>query len=219
MKLDPKTINVMKNFSSINPSMIINEGNVLKTISPGKTVMAKANVPNSFPSRASIYNVNRFLILLSTFEEPEIKFNDNGFLISDKSGQKNAPYNFADESTIKAPPEKEIVLPSTEVTFTLNTVNLAEIEKVLGILGLPDITVVGDGKEITLQAINSKEPNGDSVRRTIGTTDKVFCAVFKAENMKLMDGTYEVSVSSKGISHFKGDNVDYWIAVESGSSF
>jgi hypothetical protein len=219
MKLDPKTIGVMKNFSSINPSIIINEGNVLKTISPGKTVMAKATVPDKFPSKASIYNLNRFLSLLSTFDDPDVSFGETSFVVTDKSGDKNAPYKFADESTIKAPPEKEIVLPTTDISVTLNTDILNEIEKVLGILGLPEIAIVGDGKEITLQAIDSKVPGGDSVRKKLGTTDKTFRAIFKAENMRLMPGTYSVSVSAKGISHFKGENVDYWIAVESSSTF
>ena len=219
MKLDPKTITTLKSFSGINPSIIICEGNVLKTMSPGKTVMAKAVVPDNFPKRAYVYNLNRFLSLLSTFEDPEISFNDHSFTLTDKSGEKDAPYLFADETTIKAPPEKEIVLPSIDAVVDISSSDLEEVEKALAILGLPEIAIVGDGSTITLQAINSKEPNGDSVRKKLGNTDKNFRAFFKAENLKVMPGNYTVSISSKGISHFKGENIDYWIAVESSSTF
>ena len=46
-----------------------------------------------------------------------------------------------------------------------------------------------------------------------------FKAIFKAENIKIIPGDYEVSISSKGISHFSGESVEYYIAVESNSTF
>ena len=40
MKLSEQTIEVLQNFSSINQSLLFKEGNVLKTVSPQKTVLA-----------------------------------------------------------------------------------------------------------------------------------------------------------------------------------
>jgi len=46
--------------------------------------------------------------------------------------------------------------------------------------------------------------------------------IFITENLnKIMEGAYDVSLSSKRISHFKreGDTLNYWIALEQNSTF
>lgn len=219
MKLDTKTVNVLKNFSLINPSILFKEGNVITTISPSKTIMAKATVPTSFEKKFAIYNLVRFIGSLSLFNDPELKFKEKFVTISDGNG-KSINYTFADESTIKAPPEKEIKLPTVDVTFSLTDANLKEVLKALGVLGLPEIAVVGDGKTVSLQAVDSKNPSGDVYSVVVGKTDKNFSVIFKGENLlKIFSGDYEVSISSKGISHFKGPDAEYWIAIESSSTF
>lgn len=217
MKIDTNTINVLKNFAKINPSIVIQEGNTLKTISTSKTIMAKATVTTEFDKRFAIYNLDRFISALSLFNNPELDFNDKYVNIFDAN--KSTHYTYADESTITKTPEKEIKLPSIDVTFTLTNDNLKDVEKAAGVLGLPEIVVVGDGKLISLQAADTKNPSGDVYSIEIGTTNKTFKAIFKSENIKIIPGDYEVSICSKGISCFKGKEADYWIAVEQSSTF
>jgi hypothetical protein len=217
MKIDTDTVNVLKNFSKINPSIVVQEGNTLKTISPTKTIMAKAKVKTDFGQRFAIYNLDRFISIVSTFTDPDFKFGDKSVNIYDRNKKIN--YTYADESTVLKAPEKDINLPSVDVVFTLTNENLRDVEKAAGILGLPEIAVVGDGENLMLQATDSKNPNGDVFSITVGETDKVFRAIFKTENIKIIPGSYEVSISSKGISHFSGDDVEYYIAVESSSTF
>ena len=218
MKLDAKTINVLKSFSSVNPSMLFKEGNVVATISPNKTIMARATVPDNFVNRFAIYNLGRFLNTLSLFEDPDLTFTDRMVKIADSKG-RSVNYTFADESTIKTPPEKEIKLPSEDVSFSLTNLNLSEILKALGVLALPEFAVVGDGSSITLQAIDSKNPSGDTFSIPVGVTNKTFRAIFKVENIKVIPGDYTVTLSSKGISHFAGPDAEYWIAIEATSTF
>lgn len=217
MKIDTNTINVLKNFAKINPSIVVQEGNTLKTISPSKTIMAKANVTTDFDKRFAIYNLDRFISTLSLFNDPELDFNDKYVKIYDSN--KSTHYTYADESTIIKTPEKEIKLPSIDVTFKLTNDNLKDVEKAAGVLGLPEIVVVGDGKLINLQAADSKNPSGDVYSIEIGTTNKTFRAIFKSENIKIIPGDYEVNICSKGISCFKGKEAEYWIAVEQSSTF
>jgi hypothetical protein len=217
MKIDTITVNVLKNFAKINPSIVIQEGNVLKTISPNRTIMAKAKVPTDFDKRFAIYSLDRFLSTLSLFNTPELEFNDSYVSILD--GNKNINYTYADENTVTKTPEKEIKLPSIDVKFTLTNDDLRNVEKALGVLSLPEIVVAGDGSSIFLQAADSKNPSGDVYSIQIGETDKEFKAIFKAENIKIIPGEYEVSISKKGISYFKGIDVEYYIAVESSSTF
>ena len=218
MKLDAKTITVLKNFYSINPSILFREGNKISTISPSKTIMAKAVLPDSFPQKFAIYNLSQFLSTMSLFEDPELTFTDRSVKISDKTS-KASEIVFADESTIKTPPDKEIKLPSVDVEFEITTDTIREIEKALGILSLPEIAVSGDGVKLQINAVDSKNPSSNMFSVDLGATDKTFTAIFKAENIKLLPGKYAVSISSKGISHFKGEEAEYWIAVESSSTF
>ena len=218
MKIDTNTINVLKNFAKINPSIVIQEGNTLKTISPSKTIMAKAEITTDFPQKFAIYDLNRFLSTLSLFGDPDLKFSEKFVNISDGNKMKT-DYVYADENAITKVPEKTINLPSIDVSFELKLENLKEVEKAAGVLQLPEICVSGDGVNIYLKAVDSKNPSSDVFSVQIGDTDKTFNAYFKYENIKIIPGDYEVSICSRGISHFKGKEAEYWIAVEQNSTF
>lgn len=217
MKISTNTVNVLKNFAKINPSILIQEGNTLKTMSPSKTIMAKATVDTDFPKRFAIYNLDRFISTASLFNDPNFDFGEKTVTI--KEGDKKTDYVYADENTITKAPEKEINLPSVDVTVRLTNDHLKEVEKAAGVLGLPEIVVVGDGKNVYLQAADSKNPSGDVYSVKIGDTTKSFKAIFKSENIKIIPGDYDVTISSRGISNFKGKEAEYWIAVEQSSSF
>jgi len=217
MKITTNTINILKNFSKINPSILIEGGNFIWTVSPIKTIMGKAKVDTDFPSRFALYDLNRFISVLTLFSDPELTFEDNCVSITD--GVRKTKYYYTDENNIKTPPTKKIVLPSEDVKFTITNEQLREVEKALGVLGLPEIVFVGDGEKISIQAADSNKKGSDYFSITIGDTDKEFKAVFKAENIKILPGEYEVVICSRGISWFVGKDIEYWITVESNSEF
>ncbi len=218
MNLSAKTLQVLKNFSVINPSILIQEGDILKTISPTKTVMAKAKLDEPFDKTFAIYDLGRFIGVLSLIDDAELKLTDRIITIKGKDGD-SISYTCADPSNIVTPPEKDIKLPTVDVTFTLKEAAFAKTMKALSVLSLPEIALVGDGKMVYFQAVDSKNPTGDVYRTPVGETDKNFKAIFKSENMKMLPGDYEVSVSSKGLSYFKGAALEYWVAVEGNSKF
>jgi|FreactcultuFSWF8_1027224.scaffolds.fasta_scaffold00499_21 hypothetical protein len=218
MKINVQTINILKNFAKINPSIIITEGNIIKTISNTKSVYARAEVETEFNTRFAIYNLDKFVATLSLFNDPDLVFTEKYVTITD--GKKKTKYVYASEDSLKVKvPTKDITLPSSEVTFTLTSETLRDIEKSLGILDLTDIVVVGDGVNVLVQAEDVKNPSADVFSVNVGNTDKTFRAVFRPENIRIIPGDYEVSISSKGISHFKGTVAEYWIVVESTSTF
>jgi len=217
MKIDTTTINVLKNFAKINPSILIQEGNTLKTISPTKTIMAVSSVSTKFNKKFAIYNLDRFLSTLSLFNTPELDFTDKYVTIKDQN--KSINYTYADESSVIKVPEKGITLPSEDVNFRLTHDNLKDVERAANILGLPEIVVCGDGDKVYLQAVDTKNTSSDVYSIIIGETNKNFKAIFKSENIKIITGDYDVTLCSKGISHFKGNDAEYWIAIEAHSSF
>lgn len=219
MKLDPKTITVLKNLSVINPSLLFKEGNVLDTMAPNKGIIAKAVVPDSFPKRFAIYNLTKFLGSMSLVTEPDLQFNDKYVKIS---GGNSTTINvtYTDEGSIITPPEKGLKEIIPTVTVSLTNKALSEVIKAAGVLQLPEIAFCGDGAQVTLQALNSKKPGSDSFSVVLDETDKVFKAIFKVENIiKIMPNNYEVRISDKGFSHLIGPDIQYWVSVEHTSTF
>jgi hypothetical protein len=219
MKIEPKTLSVMKNFSSINPSLLFRAGNVLATVSPTKSVLARARIDQTFEKQFAIFDLSRFIGVMSLFDNPDLEFGDKSVCM--KSDGRELEYRYADINTIIVPSDKDVVLPSIDVEFKLTAVHLADVQRALGALGMPEIAVVGDRDTLWLQVTDSKNLNGDSFRIKVGTTDKKFHLVFKAENLKLIQQDYDVKITSKGLSHFKGNttiDVEYWIALEAKAS-
>jgi hypothetical protein len=217
MKLNTRTIQVLKNFASINPSIQFSEGTSLKTISPNKTMMAKAKLEDVIPSTFAIYDLSRFLGVVSLFEDPTYQIEDR--MVNIGAPGRTVSYTFADPSTIITPPDREIVLEEPDVVFELKHENFAEIMKALGVMSFPDLVVVGEDGNIFLRATDTKNPSSDKYDIEVGTTDRTFTAVFKTENVKILPSSYTVSLSSKGISHFVSDDVEYWISLEANSTF
>lgn len=217
MKLNTRTIQVLKNFASINPSIQFSEGTNLKTISPNKTMMAKAKLEDVIPSTFAIYDLSRFLGVVSLFEDPEYQIEER--MVNIASPGRKVSYTFADPSTIITPPDREIVLEDPDVVFELKQENFAEIMKALGVMSFPDLVVVGEDGKVILRATDTKNPSSDKYDIEVGTTDRTFTAVFKTENVKILPSSYTVSLSSKGISHFVSDDVEYWISLEANSTF
>ena len=221
MKLSESTINVLKNFATINAGMQFKEGSVVRTISKGQNVLGKATVTETFEKDFVIYDLNRFLSLCSSLTDPEIVINTDANNLTVKSGTSKTTYGLADESMIVAPPAKELKIENSEVNFRLTKEDMNQVLKLSGILGLPNIAVTGNGFEIFISALDVKNVDSDDFSIKVGQTSANFRMIFITENLKMIPGTYDVSISSKGISHFKHatDPIEYWIATEAGSKY
>jgi len=217
MKISAQTTQILKNFSSINPSIMFKAGNTIRTVSPTKTMLAKAIIQENIPASFCVYDLSRFLGPLSLFDEPELEVGKEQAKIT--NGRQSVNYTFASPDMIVQPPEKDIDIKSAEIEFTLEPAHLQSLMRALGVLQLPEIAIAGDGEDILLQGVDSKNSTNDTFEIKVGETDKKFRMIFKSENMKLMQQQYSVRISSKGIGHFKADNIEYWIATEANSKY
>jgi len=221
MKVSERTINLLKNYANINQSIEFREGNILRTVSPLNTILASVEISEELSKTFPIYELNRFLGTLSLFNDPELDFTDNGVTISDSNHE--ATYRYCGSSSMfQTPPEKDISFPEPEVEFQLTQDVFKKTINAANTLGLPEVVVEGDGTEIRLLVSDTGNVSSDSFSTGVGPTDKTFRMIFKTENLnKIMEGAYDVSLSSKRISHFKreGDSLQYWIALEQNSTF
>jgi len=217
MKFSNETLSVLKSFTSINKSILMKPGNVLKTITPEKTLIAIAEIPDEIPSEACVYDLSRFLSILGLYNDPDVEFGDKYFIISE--GKRRTKYVYADISMIHTPPEKDINIPSEDVVVNVTESDLSSVLKAAGVLQFTEIAFVGENGKCTLKAIDSANDNTDDFGVEIGETDDEFKVIIKTDNLKLMPMDYEVTICSKGISEFKGDNVTYFVAIDSKSTY
>ena len=217
MKLSKDTLALFKNFAGINSNLLLKAGNQLATISAQKNVMSDATVAETFPD-FGIYDLNEFLGAMSLFEDPELEFADKYVTISE--GGNSIKYFAADASVLTAP-QKAITFPDSDIDFTMTSAMLNMIHKTASVLRAADVSVVGDGTNMTIQVGDKKNATGNSYSATVGATDKTFRVNLKVENLKMLPGDYQVSVSSKKISRFQSASSDlvYYVAVEADSTF
>lgn len=220
MKISVETLNILKNFSSINSSLVVKSGNVLRTISPAKNILAKFEAPESFANDFAVYDLNEFLGGLSLFKDPDFDFSDPSYL-QIKSGKSKVKYFFSDPSVITAPPEKDIELPSVDVEFTLTEEVLSSLLRASSVYQLPDLSLVGEDGDINLVVRTKNNDTSNNFSVKVGDTEDTFCFNFKVENLKIMPGVYNVQVSTANISQFVHDkwNLSYLIALEPDSTF
>jgi|TARA_B100002019_G_scaffold143002_1_gene123259 hypothetical protein len=220
MKLSESTVSLLKNFSSINQSILFKEGQKLRSISVMKNILVEANVSEEFPKDFGIYDLNQFLNGLSLHSSPDLDFDNDQYVVI-KEGRSRSKYFFADPSVIVAPPEKEITLPTEDVCFQLTSQQLEKLKKAASVYQLPDISVIGENGVIKLVARDKKNDTSNDFSIIVGDTETDFVFNFKEENLKIVPGNYDVVVSEKLLSRFQNQNIDvtYYIALEPDSTF
>ena len=220
MNLSDNTVNILKNFAGINNSILVKQGNQLRTISVAKNILAEAEIPEDFPRDVAIYDLNQFLNGLSLHQDPNLDFTEDSH-ITIKEGRRRVKYFYADPQVIIAPPEKEINLPTQEVCFQLESTALDKLVKAAAVYQLPDLSVIGENGEITMVVRDKKNDTSNEYAVNVGETDKEFEFNFKMENIKIIPGAYDVVISSKLLSEFTNTqyNLKYFIALEPDSTY
>ena len=220
MKLSESTLSLLKNFSTINQSILFKQGNRLRTISVMKNILAEATIGEDLPKDFGIYDLNQFLNGLALHNNPELDFEDESYVII-KEGRSRSKYFFADPNVIITPPEKSIDLPSEDVTFQLSTDQLDKLLKAAAIYQSPDLSVIGENGVVKILIRDKKNETSNTFAETVGETESIFSFNFKVENMKILPGSYDVVVSQKLLSRFTNKNHDltYFIALEPDSTF
>ena len=220
MKLSDSTLSLLKNFSTINQSILFKKGNKLRTISVMKNILAEATVAEEFPKDFGVYELGQFLNGIGLHQSPELDFKHDSYVVI-KEGRSRSKYFFADPSTIVTPPDKPLELPSEDVTFEISTDQLEKLLKAAAIYQLPDLAVVGDSNGVKIVVRDKKNETSNDFSITVGETSDIISFNFKVENIKILPGTYEVVVSQKLLSRFTSKNHDltYYIALEPDSTF
>lgn len=219
MKFSDEVMTVLRNFTSINPSIQFIKGEKrLRTVSPSTTILAEAELDNEIDHDFCIYDLSRFLGVVSMFDDPGFEVNGKQMVIRERG--RVVSYTSADPEVLVLPPRKNIdATKGDTIKVHIKFEQLREIQKALGVLGMPDLVIASDGEKTILRATDVKNKDSDNYDIEIGESDRKFTAVIKAENLKLLPCDYDAIINTQGLIYFSGDKVRYWVSLEESSEF
>lgn len=213
MKISQETLKVLKNFSSINPNILFKEGDVVSTVSASKCIFSKCKIDESFPSEFAIYDLPRFLATLSLFSDPELEIKEKSMEI--KEGKKKLNYTFTNPALVIAAPDKDFTVDSPKAEFEISAANLQELMKALSVLSVPSISIIGDGNNLSISAVDPKNTTGDVYTLKVGSTDQTFNIILGAENLQMLPRDYTVKIDQEeNFCEFRSGDLVYWISAE-----
>jgi hypothetical protein len=225
MKLSNETLSVLKNFGAINQGIMFKKGSKLRTISSLKSILAEVTIKENIPSDFGVYDLNNFLSVVSLHkDDPSFEFDEKHVVIVGNKGRSKIKYRFCEPTMITLPPEKQVTMPDPEITFEFTSEDFDWILKAASVLSSPQVAVDSDGKTVNIVTLDlaNDSAHTDSLKLDVDPAGNKYRMIFKTENIsKILPGSYEVKISSKGIASFKNKNVDlqYWVSTEAGSKF
>jgi len=237
IQLSKKTIDLLRNFSTINKSILIQPGKFLQTMSVNKNIIAMGQIAENIPEQMAIYDLPLFLGALSLFKKPWLHFPDNKkVVVYDEETKGKTVFYYSDPEIIVRPPEFNPNLPQQELMFDLPQTDITQLLQAAKVYGVEDLCINGYRQEYSI-CVRDKKNNTSNVfslplkkvvfdqtpREEGGEQYKItperqeFCYCFKVENLKLLDATYHITLSQKNIANFTSlshSELDYFIALE-----
>jgi hypothetical protein len=213
MQFSNETIQILKNFASINSNILIRKGKILSTISTAKNIFAKASVAEDFPVEVPIYDLNSLLALLTLMDQQNVEFGEKSLTISKDGGKFE--YFYSNANVIVAAPDKNIELDN-HYQFKLTAEDVNMIMKAAAITAAPTISVSCSNQQVVLTVGDKKNDTANSYNKQIGPGIEDFDCHMAVENFKLIPDAYSVTISKKKFFHFKHEtkSIEYFVAME-----
>lgn len=214
------TLAILKNFSSLNSNLLVHPGNVIKTITPSKTGMAVATVEEDFGVEFGIWDLNKFLGVVSLFNNPTFAFGEKSVKI--KNGGDSVVNYYYSEPRLLTYPTKDVNMPKVDISITLTEKNFNELQRAASVMQLPDLSFKSDDDDIVAMVSDLSDPTSNSYKVVVGSGDVLpdFLFNFKMENIKILPGDYTVNFAKNVVGEFVHQSipVKYWFAMEANTS-
>ena len=220
-KMSQGTLDILKNFSTINSNLLIRVGSKIETLSPLRNLLASAVVNESFEQEFGVWDLDRFLGTVSLVDDPEFEFYDKHMYIVGSNGER-VKFYYA-EPKLLTTVNKNINMPDSVVSFDLKKEHQQQIQRASSVLQLPDLCIRSRDDVIEMVVLDKVDNTTNSYSIEVGNNDSgaSFGFFYKTENLKMILGNYRVDISDKAISQFTNEDVDlkYWIALENDSHY
>jgi hypothetical protein len=221
MKLSKNTLLILKNFSTINPSIYVRQGNVLRTIAISGNIAASATLEDTFDVDFAIYDLNTFLNGLRLYDSPELEFDISNGCVYIVDGTHKIKYVLTNPKLVTHPENRDIRLPTKDVCFEVLQSEFEKLMKASNVFSLPDLSVIGDSEKIVLKITDKNNASSNEASICVGETNQNFELNYKIEDIKIIPGDYEVVISKHLLSEFtnKAYDIKYYIGLGVDSKF
>jgi hypothetical protein len=223
MELSERTLQVLKNYATINPNLVFKEGNELSTIAVARNVLSNTTVDETFPSTFGVYDLNEFLNVLNLVDKPNLSFTDEYVIVSDSVGRSKVKYYFSDPDMLTVP-KNSVTMPESVVTFALDKETLAKLKRASSALGHDEVSVSPNSGSVRLSVVDTSDPTSNNFSIDVeGIYDEgtEFNFILNVNNLKIVNEDFMVGISDKLISEFKSKEsaIVYYIALEKSSTY
>ena len=221
MQLSDTTLDILRNYSAINQNLLIEPGNVIKTVNESRTILSTATIAESFPKEIGIYDLNEFIGAMSLVQNPTLDFKDEYITLSDESGRASVKYFTAAKETLTKQ-QKTLSMPEADVKFKLDNDTFNKLKKAASTLGHKELSITAKDGVLSLSVVENQNATSNAFSIDIDgefKQDAVFNFIIDISNLKLLPGDYDVEISSKLVTQFSMENVKYWIALEKSSTY
>jgi hypothetical protein len=220
MVISENTLKVLRNFSTINPSVMIEEGKTIRATSIQRDIQVIANLEDEFPQQFAIYDLSEFCNVLGLVDDPEINFEDGYLTVRDGAGRTTIKYLFSSPELVPHPNEIKVDMSEAEVQFEITGEDLRQIKKAASVLGYDQMRMQQKDGVLNVSVTDGEDQGANSFAidvSTVLTSSKDFDIYFNVNNIKLMEGDYDVKISSKMISRWsnKEGTLTYFISPKS----
>lgn len=215
MKLNEHTMNVLKNFATINPGVVLNPGKIQKTQSPGGEILAIAELDEITSNKFAIYDLNQFLGNVTTMSNPDISIKKNVITIKDDVFEFN--YHACTPSSVIHPPDMEILLKNPDVSFELPHSTLTKLLRLASMNELHNLSIGSKNKKLHIQIHDMSKSNVNYASTEVGEyLGDDFIATFKTEYLKFIPDDYRVEMKLGKFARFygKNKNIQYTVGIE-----
>ena len=223
MQLTDKTMTVLENFSSIQSNLVVQTGNVLKTIAEARNIVAIAKLDQEFPTDFGIYELSEFLGVLGLVDTPTLTFDDEFLTVADSNGTSKVRYFYSPTDFLTSP-KKDVNFPDVMVKFKLTKATLEKVKRASSTLGHDKLVIEPNNGSITLTVTDPADETANNFKVEVPADyedGSDFSYVMNIGNLKMIPDDYDVSLPTKTISKFESASGDiiYYIALDKTSTY
>ncbi|CAL9956863.1 DNA polymerase processivity factor [Vibrio phage D528] len=224
VKLSERTKSLLSNFSKIHPSILLEEGTLLRIGDETGSIYAQAEIEETLPMEFPIFQTSGLLSVLNlgAFKECELEFHeenpdaDEVKKILVKGSGSSVDYWASSESLVDLPPEEPPV-EDVDYSIELSAEGLSDFKKACAALGLDTAVLKNLDGRAYLTGTNPELDNSNDYHVDMGKTDKADCEIaIKVENIKVLPGSYKVEGVNDMLVRFTSTDgaLKYFIGAE-----
>ena len=194
MELCENTLDVLRNFSSINQNIMIRSGNNIKTMSVTRNMIATADVSEQFTKDFGIYDLNEFIGVLGLVDTPNLTFEDDFVIVQDSTGRSKIKYFYSAEETLTTA-TKDVKMPEADCKFTLDNSTLNKLKKAAATLGHKEVSIQAKDGVLSLSIVEKQNATSNAFSIDIDgefKQDAVFNFIIDIANLKILPCDYDV---------------------------